>query len=71
MSMEGAATIKSVERGNGNGKTGTIQSVADILDRELKPLISDWFAKVEKEPELTCISLNFGERRGTSAWASA
>jgi hypothetical protein len=64
MSMEGAVMIKSVERGNGNGKAGTIQFVADILDRELKPLISDWSARVEKEPELTCIPLNFEDRTG-------
>jgi hypothetical protein len=41
-----------------------IQSVADILERELPFVIQDWLARVEKEPDLTCIPLNFEERTG-------
>jgi hypothetical protein len=37
---------------------------ADILDRELKPLIADWLARVQKEPDLTCIPLNSEECTG-------
>ena len=56
--------IKSVVGTNGSGTPGAVQSVADILDRELKPLIADWLARVEKEPDLTCIPLNCEERTG-------
>jgi hypothetical protein len=58
---------KSVESVTGlNDREGAvpIESVANILDRELRPLIADWLGRVEKEPELMCIPLNFEERTG-------
>jgi hypothetical protein len=56
---------KSVEFVTGPGEdTALMESVADILERELQPLISDWLARVEKESELTCIPLNFQDRTG-------
>jgi hypothetical protein len=58
------SSIEVVAGHNDRGNTVPIESVANILDRELKPLISDWFARVEKEPDLTCIPLNFEERTG-------
>jgi hypothetical protein len=42
----------------------SIESVADILERELQNVIVDWLARVEQEPDLKCIPLNFGERTG-------
>jgi hypothetical protein len=42
----------------------TIESVADILERELQSVIVDWLARVEQEPDLTRIPLNFEERTG-------
>ena len=42
----------------------TIESVPDILDRELPAIIQDWLARVQKESDLTCIPLNFEERTG-------
>jgi hypothetical protein len=42
----------------------SIESVADILDRELKPLITDWLARVEEVPDLTRVPLNYEERTG-------
>jgi hypothetical protein len=39
-------------------------NVANILEREIQPVIKDWLARVEKEPELMCIPLNFEERTG-------
>ncbi len=42
----------------------SIESVADILERELQSVIVDWLARVEQEPDLTCIPLNFEERTG-------
>jgi hypothetical protein len=46
------------------GSAATIESVADILEREHQHLIEDWLARAEKEPDLTCIPLNFEERTG-------
>jgi hypothetical protein len=45
-------------------KVAGIESVADIIERELEALIQDWLSRVEKEPDLTCIPLNFEERTG-------
>ncbi len=44
--------------------TAKIESVADILERELQTVIVDWLARVELEPDLTCIPLTFEERTG-------
>jgi hypothetical protein len=44
--------------------TASIESVADILERELRFVISDWLARVERETDLTCIPLNFEARTG-------
>jgi RsbT co-antagonist protein rsbRD N-terminal domain len=41
-----------------------IESVADILERDLDAVIQDWLSRVEKEPDLSCISLSFDERTG-------
>ena len=41
-----------------------IESVADILERETQPLIADWLQRVEREPDLARIPLNFEERTG-------
>jgi len=46
------------------GDTASIESVADILERELQAVIVDWLARVEEESDLTCIPLNFEERTG-------
>jgi hypothetical protein len=47
-----------------SGATATMESVADILERELQSVITDWLARVEQEPDLTCIPLTFEERTG-------
>src|SRR6202022_3239069 len=44
--------------------TASIESVADILERELQSVIVDWLARVEQEPDLKCIPPNFEERAG-------
>src|ERR1700731_2721828 len=46
------------------GDPGAVESVADILERELQSAITDWLARVEQEPDLTCIPLSFEERTG-------
>jgi hypothetical protein len=43
---------------------GTIESVANILERELQTVISDWLARVEHEADLQCIPLDYESRTG-------
>jgi hypothetical protein len=40
------------------------ENVADILERNLNDVISDWLLRVEKEPDLTAIPLTYQERTG-------
>jgi hypothetical protein len=56
--------MESRESGNGSRGTLVIESVADILERELPAVIKEWLVRVEQEPDLTCIPLNFEERTG-------
>jgi hypothetical protein len=59
--------IDLVDSGASPSKKGDAhetESVADILEGELNAVIQDWLSRVEKEPELTCIPLNFEERTG-------
>src|SRR6202163_238684 len=46
------------------GGAATIETVADIIERELKSVIVDWLARVELEPDLKGIPLNYEERTG-------
>ncbi len=41
-----------------------IESVADILERDIDYVIKDWLSRVEKEPDLAKIHLTFKERTG-------
>ena len=58
--------FKPVDTAVGSLGSGTvaIESVATILERELDTVIQDWLFRVEQEPELTCIPLNFDDRTG-------
>jgi hypothetical protein len=58
--------FKPVDTAVGSLGSGTvlIESVATILERELDTMIQDWLFRVEQEPELTCIPLNFDDRTG-------
>jgi hypothetical protein len=47
-----------------NGNAPAIESVGDILERELESMIQDWLFRVKKESDLTNIPLNLEERRG-------
>jgi hypothetical protein len=40
------------------------ESVADILERELRAVIVDWLSRVEQDADLTCIPLSFEGRTG-------
>src|SRR6202161_634730 len=56
--------VKSAMESSGNGGAVSIDSVADILERQLPTLINEWLARVEQEPDLTRIPLTFEERTG-------
>jgi hypothetical protein len=57
-------TVQAVSGVNGSGGTAAIESVADILERELEHVIKNWLARVDQEPDLICIPLNYEERTG-------
>ena len=57
-------TVEFVTGPRESGDTTSIESVADILERELQPVITDWLARVEVEPDLTCIPLSYEDRTG-------
>ena len=53
-----------VTGGSGRVDASTMESVADILERELQSVIVDWLARVDDEPDLMRIPLSFAERTG-------
>jgi hypothetical protein len=55
------AEAKTKENGSAAGR---IESVADVLERELQPLITDWLARVDKQPDLMSIPMNTEDRTG-------
>jgi hypothetical protein len=57
-------SVRPAGAAKANGGAATIESVADILDRELQSVIVDWLARVEQEPDLKSVPLNFEERTG-------
>src|ERR1700674_1406692 len=59
-----AKSINFARVAGGNAGTATIESVADILERDLDDVIQEWLIRVDKEPELTAIPLNFEDRTG-------
>ena len=59
-----AKSINFARVAGGNAGTATIESVADILERDLDDVIQEWLIRVDKEPELTAIPLNYEDRTG-------
>jgi hypothetical protein len=59
-----AKSVTSVGTAKATGGAVTIESVGDILERELHTLIVDWLSRVELEPDLKSIPLNYEERTG-------
>jgi hypothetical protein len=59
-----AKSIGSAGAAKATGGAATIESVADVLERELQPLIADWLKRVEQEPDLRRIPLSFEDRTG-------
>ena len=60
-----AKSIASAGAAKATGGAATIESVADVLERELQPLIADWLKRVEQEPDLRRIPLSFEDPVGT------
>jgi hypothetical protein len=56
--------VKSAAGPSKNGGTVTIETVADILDRELQTIIHEWLIRVEKESDLMSIPMNHKDRTG-------
>jgi hypothetical protein len=64
---KGDVMVKPVEataRPGTNGKAATIESVADILERELEYTIQEWLKRVNKEADLIHIPLSDSDRTG-------
>ena len=59
-----AKSIASAGAAKAIGGAATIESVADIIEREHQPLIADWLKRVEQEPDLRRIPLSFEDRTG-------
>src|ERR1700723_3127261 len=64
MGREMTKTVESSGRSNGSDATISVESVADILERELQTVIKEWLIRVEKEPDLAHVPLNYEERTG-------
>ena len=58
--------IKSVELASVSKRDSavSVESVADILERELDNMIKAWLSRVDLEPDLNCVHLTFEERTG-------
>src|ERR1700680_2911457 len=57
-------SVNSVGDFKGNGSVVVVESVADILERELQTIIQGWLIRVEKEPDLMSIPMNHEDRTG-------
>jgi hypothetical protein len=56
---------RSVARAGGeNTSAGPTETVADILERQLEGVIQEWLSRVDREPELAAIPLDYEERTG-------
>jgi hypothetical protein len=56
--------VESAKGSKGSSGAATVETVADILEREIYPLIEEWLIRAEKEPDLMHIPLNHQERTG-------
>jgi hypothetical protein len=56
--------VESAGSSKQRGGVATVESVVDILERETKPLIQAWLARVEKESDLIHVPLDHDQRTG-------
>jgi hypothetical protein len=54
-------SVKNIGRRNG---AASPESVADILERELHAVITDWLCRVDQEADLMSVPLNYEQRTG-------
>ena len=59
-----AKSTNPAHAAGGSAGTVIIESVADILERNLDAVIQEWLMRVDKEPELIAIPLSFEDRTG-------
>ena len=59
-----AKSIDSTRMASGSAGAVIVESVADILERDLDAVIQEWLVRVDKEPDLTAIPLSFEDRTG-------
>jgi RsbT co-antagonist protein rsbRD N-terminal domain len=59
-----AKSINPAHVAGGSAGAVTVESVADILERDLDAVIEEWLIRVEKEPELTAVPLSYEDRTG-------
>jgi hypothetical protein len=57
-------TVEPVRRVTESGRTAAIESVADIIERELQHIIKDWLVRVDQEADLTRIPMTYDARTG-------
>ena len=56
--------VKPAVGSSGSTGAATVESVADILDRELHTIIQEWLDRAEKESDLMSIPMNREDRTG-------
>src|ERR1700681_1413511 len=56
--------VKSAAGSSKSAGAVTVESVADILDRELQTIIQEWLDRAEKESDLMSIPMNREDRTG-------
>ena len=56
--------VKPAVGSSGSTGAATVESVADILDRELQTIIQEWLDRAEKESDLMSIPMNREDRTG-------
>ena len=59
-----AKSTKPAHAAGASARPVTVESVADILERNLDAVIQEWLIRVDREPDLTAIPLSFEDRTG-------
>jgi hypothetical protein len=57
-------SVNSAQSPGGSGSVLAHETVADILEREVGPVIQDWLYRVDQEPDLKCVLMTDEDRTG-------
>jgi hypothetical protein len=57
-------SVESLGSVKANGGVVAVETVADILEREMPTLINEWLNRVEQAPDLAHIPMSFKDRTG-------